>query len=191
MSISPSLAARSNNQCELCGSHDNLQAHIVSPRSGQDLSEQIALCAKCTSELSGDGPLDGNHWRCLNESMWSTEPAVQVMSYRLLHRLSKDHGWAQEARDMMYMEDEVRTWAQQDIVADEDKVLHKDSNGNVLQEGDSVTLIKDLNVKGANFTAKRGTLVKKIHLDPDNAQYIEGSVDGQKIVIITDFVKKA
>ena len=55
---------------------------------------------------------------------------------------------------------------------------------------DTVTLIKDLNVKGANFTAKRGTAVRGISLVADNAEQIEGRVNGQKIVILTQFVKK-
>ena len=68
--------------------------------------------------------------------------------------------------------------------------LHRDSNGAVLEAGDSVTLIKDLNVKGANFTAKRGTAVRNISLVQDNPEHIEGRVEGQRIVILTQFVKK-
>ncbi len=66
-----------------------------------------------------------------------------------------------------------------------------DSNGVVLQNGDTVVLIKDLNVKGGGFTAKRGTAVRGIRLDPDNAEYIEGKVDGQQIVILTQYTKKS
>ena len=56
--------------------------------------------------------------------------------------------------------------------------------------GDTVVLIKDLVVKGANFTAKRGTAVRGISLVVDNATHIEGSVEGQRIVILTEFVKR-
>ena len=69
-------------------------------------------------------------------------------------------------------------------------VIHKDSNGHVLQAGDSVVLIKDLKVKGANFIAKRGTPVRRISLDPTNANHIEGRVEDQHIVILTQYVKK-
>ena len=69
-------------------------------------------------------------------------------------------------------------------------VEHRDSNGAVLVQGDTVVLIKDLVVKGANFTAKRGTAVRGIALVPDNAAQIEGRVEGQRIVILTEFVKK-
>jgi protein PhnA len=53
-----------------------------------------------------------------------------------------------------------------------------------------VVLIKDLNVKGVGFTAKRGTAVHRITLVPDNDAHIEGRVEGQRIVILTEFVKK-
>ena len=54
-----------------------------------------------------------------------------------------------------------------------------------------MVLIKDLPVKGANFTAKRGTAVRNISLVPDTPTQIEGRVEGQQIVILTEFVKKA
>lgn len=67
----------------------------------------------------------------------------------------------------------------------------KDCNGNILNEGDSVTLIKDLKVKGANVTLKRGTVVKNIHLTSDPEE-IEGKVEKVKgLVLKTCFVKKA
>jgi len=53
-----------------------------------------------------------------------------------------------------------------------------------------VVLIKDLKVKGAGFTAKRGTAVRNISLVHDNAEHIEGKINGQKIVILTQYVKK-
>lgn len=59
-----------------------------------------------------------------------------------------------------------------------------------LGAGRYVILIKDLPVKGAGFTAKRGTAVRGISLVLDNAAHIEGRVEGQRIVILTEFVKK-
>ena len=67
---------------------------------------------------------------------------------------------------------------------------HKDANGATLNAGDNVVLIKDLPVKGGGFTAKRGTAVRGISLVSDNAAHIEGRVEGQRIVILTEFVKK-
>lgn len=67
----------------------------------------------------------------------------------------------------------------------------KDSNGAILKDGDSVTLIKDLKVKGTSVTLKRGTRVKSIRLtdDPDE---VECNVDKVKgLVLRTEFLKKA
>ena len=84
----------------------------------------------------------------------------------------------------MIMEPEVMARAQ-DVA-----LVHKDAYGAVLASGDTVVLIKDLPVKGAGFTAKRGTAVRSISLVHDNAGHIEGRVEGQRIVILTEFVKR-
>ncbi len=67
----------------------------------------------------------------------------------------------------------------------------KDSNGAILQDGDSVTLIKDLKVKGSSVTLKRGTRIKNIRLTNDPAE-IECNADKVKgLVLRTEFLKKA
>jgi protein PhnA len=66
----------------------------------------------------------------------------------------------------------------------------KDSNGALLAEGDSVTLIKDLKVKGSSLTLKRGTVVKNIRLT-NSAAEIEGRAGGSTMVLKTEFLKKA
>ncbi len=67
----------------------------------------------------------------------------------------------------------------------------KDSNGNTLSEGDSVSVIKDLKVKGTSVTLKRGTVIKNIHLT-DDEELIECRVDKVKgLVLRTEFLKKA
>ncbi len=72
-----------------------------------------------------------------------------------------------------------------------DDEITKDSNGNILSDGDSVTLIKDLKVKGANVTLKRGTMVKNIRLTY-NPEEIECNAEKVKgLVLRTEFVKKA
>ena len=71
-----------------------------------------------------------------------------------------------------------------------DAVVVKDSNGAVLQEGDSVIVIKDLKVKGGSSDLKRGTVVRKIHLI-DDPEVIECRVDGSTLVLKTCFLKKA
>lgn len=185
MSLLQALADRSENKCELCQNQNNLSAYTVPPKSGSETSHQIAACPTCQAQLDGTTPLDKDHLRCLAESMWSPVPAVQVVSYRLLGKMSEDP-WAADLQGQIYMDEETQEWAAYADTA----IVHKDSNGHVLSAGDSVVLIQDLNVKGAGFTAKRGTAVKRIRLDPDNANHIEGKVDGQHIVILTQYVKK-
>lgn len=190
MSIESELIARSQNQCELCAATEQLSSFVVAPKVGDQVDECAWLCASCQSQMPKEAFLDVQHWRCLNDSMWSQTPAVQVLAWRILNRLSNE-AWAQQALDMLYLDEATLAWAQADIVQpDEDKVVHRDSNGALLQAGDTVTLIKDLVVKGANFTAKRGTAVRNISLVRDNAEHIEGRVNDQQIVILTQFVKK-
>ncbi|NCW12103.1 MAG: PhnA protein, partial [Chitinophagia bacterium] len=69
--------------------------------------------------------------------------------------------------------------------------LHRDCNGQQLQNGDTVVLTQVLNVKGANFMAPKGTVVRKIRLVPDNHEQIEGKVNEQTIVILTKYVRKS
>lgn len=66
----------------------------------------------------------------------------------------------------------------------------KDSNGNILQDGDSVILIKSLKVKGSSSMLKQGTVVKKIRLT-SNEREIEGRIDNVQMVLKTEFLKKA
>ena len=89
---------------------------------------------------------------------------------------------------MIYMDDETLEWADG---SGGDVNVHKDSNGNILLAGDTVVIIKDLDVKGANFTAKRGTSVRRISLVQDNPELIEGRVNDQQIFLLTKFVKKS
>jgi len=192
MSTEKDLHARSGSKCELCSATENLSVYEVPPESNGSAEQSVLLCGACKQQIESPESIEPNHWRCLNDSMWSQVPAVQVMAWRMLTRLRAE-GWPQDLLDMLYLDDDTLAWAQAtgEGVSDEDKVIHKDSNGALLEVGDTVVLIKDLNVKGANFTAKRGTAVRKISLVPDNAKHIEGRVEGQQIVILTEFVKKS
>ncbi len=96
-----------------------------------------------------------------------------------------EQGWAVETRENMMMDSDVMTRAVGEVL-----LVHVDSNGMVLEHGDTVVLVKNLPVKGAGFTAKRGTAVRNISLVADNAGHIEGKVEWQRIVILTEFVKR-
>lgn len=72
-----------------------------------------------------------------------------------------------------------------------DETIVRDSNGAQLNDGDSVTLIKDLKVKGAGTTLKRGTLVKNIRLTDDPAEIECSTKQVKGLVLRTEFLKKA
>jgi protein PhnA len=192
MSIEKALHTRSESRCELCSATDNLVVYEIPPVSTPVEDNCILVCETCHDQINHPENVEPNHWRCLNDSMWSQVPAVQVMAWRMLTRL-RGEGWPQDLLDMLYLDDETLAWAKASGEGKDDsnEIKHLDSNGAVLEAGDTVTLIKDLNVKGANFTAKRGTAVRGISLVPDNAEQIEGKVNGQQIVILTQFVKKS
>lgn len=192
MSREKELHARSGSKCELCGATENLHVYAVPPQTDEGADQCVLVCATCLEQIEDAEKVDPNHWRCLNDSMWSQVPAVQVMAWRMLTRLSAE-GWPRDLLDMLYLDDETLAWAKAagEGESGEDVIQHVDCNGAVLEAGDTVTLTKDLNVKGANFTAKRGTAVRGISLVRDNPEQIEGRVNGQQIVILTKFVKKA
>lgn len=197
MTIESDLQARSGSLCELCSFNsnsspsDSLEVFTVVP-SDESADQSVLICSTCSGQINHPDTQDINHWRCLNDSMWSQVPAVQVMAWRMLTRLSAE-GWPQELLDMLYLDDETLAWAKAsgEGQPDEDAVIHKDSNGALLSAGDTVTLIKDLDVKGTSFTAKRGTAVRNISLVSSNQEHIEGRVNGTQIVILTKFVKRA
>ena len=176
------LIKQRGNCCELCGSSDSVDIYKVEPKD-----EYILVCETCKEQLENTDKLDPDHFRCLNDSMWSEVEAVKVVAYRVLNMI-KNEGWPADLLDIFYIEDDTRKWAEETLKKD-NTIPTKDSNGNTLKDGDSVTIIKDLEVKGAGFTAKRGTVVKNIHLT-DNPEQIEGRVNGTKIVLLSKFLKK-
>jgi len=193
MGVNPEkiLHQRSESRCELCSANNELAVYAVPPDSNNSADQCVLLCSTCLDQITHPERVDVNHWRCLNDSMWSQIPAVQVTAWRMLMQL-RSEGWPQDLLDMLYLDDTTLDWAKQTL-NDHDKQVsstHTDSNGTTLMAGDAVTLIKDLNVKGANFTAKRGTAIRNISLVADNPEHIEGRINGQQIVILTKFVKK-
>jgi protein PhnA len=81
-------------------------------------------------------------------------------------------------------------WTPADGEAAEQSDKVTDSNGNELFDGDDVTVIKDLKVKGSSMVAKRGARVRGIRLSADDPTHVQGRVDGQTIFILTEFLKK-
>ncbi len=192
MSKLKELQDRSGSICELCGATEGLSVYDVPESPNVGLDSSLLSCATCIEQMENPEKTEPNHWRCLNDSMWSQVPSVQVMAWRMLTRL-RPEGWPQDLLDMLYLDKEIQTWASATGESDdkEDAIIHKDVNGVTLQAGDAVVLIKDIDVKGVNFIAKRGTAVRNISLVHDNSEHIEGKINGQHIVILTKFVKKS
>ncbi len=185
------LLQRSDNKCELCKSGENIQVYEVLPQPNSKEDNDIMICDDCRAQIDKKAELNSNHWACLTESMWSEVPAVQVISWRMLNRL-RHESWAMDNLDMLYLDDERLAWAKASGDHENDATvdLHKDCNGQVLQTGDSVVLIKSLDVKGSTLNAKMGTVVKNIRLVEENTGQIEGKIEGQTIVILTKYVRK-
>ena len=190
MSLERALQQRSNTTCELCGNNERLSVYNLP--DVKDGGEKTALyaCNVCVEQMEDADKIDTNHWRCLNDSMWSEHDAVKIMAWRMLNRIKED--WPQDLLDMMYLEEDILELAKAsgDGEPDADQVIHRDVNGVVLSHGDSVVLIKDLKIKGSSLVAKQGTAVRNIRLDYENADYIEGKVGPTLTVIITKYVKK-
>lgn len=186
-----SIQERSNNACELCLSVNGVKLFEIPPQEKSTVNNTIMICEKCLNQYEKKEQLDYNHWIKLSETMWSEVPGVQAMAWRMLNRLKKE-SWAAEQLDMLYLDEETLAWAKATGDEDDDGEveLHKDSNGAILHNGDTVVLTKSLDVKGSTLNAKLGTVVKNIRLVPENTEQIEGKIEGQIIVILTKYVRK-
>ena len=191
MKLEDILIRRSNNKCELCESSEPLRLYEVPPQDGRSEDNCIMICAKCYAQLEKKEELDSTHWNVLTTTMWSEVPGVQVTAWRMLNRL-RNESWAADSLDMLYLDDEKLAWAKAtgDHESDGSVDLHKDVNGIILQNGDTVVLTKSLDVKGSTISAKMGTVIKNIRLVEDNTEQIEGKIEGQVIVILTKYVRK-
>ena len=191
MKLEEMLIERSGNKCELCKSETAISLYEVPPKADNTRDNYIMACSKCQAQLDKKEEPDSSHWQCLSETMWSEVPAVQIVSWRMLNRF-RDESWASENLDIMYLDEQNLAWAKAtgDHESDGFVDLHKDCNGNLLQDGDIVVLIKSLDVKGSTLNAKLGTVVRNIRLVKNNTEQIEGRIESQQIVILTKYVRK-
>ncbi len=153
------------------------------------MDDQVVLCSDCLHKIRENDFSDPHYWRFLEGSIWSEVPAVQVLSYKLLGRLSSE-SWADDARQAVYLDEALLEWAQAEDDLESQKVVHRDSYGTLLESGDTVILTQNLNVKGTNYIAPKGTIVRKIRLVPEDAGQVEGKINGDTIVILTKFLRK-
>ena len=191
MKLEEMLIERSGNKCELCKSETAISLYEVPPKADNTRDNYIMACSKCQAQLDKKEEPDSSHWRCLSETMWSEVPAVQIVSWRMMNRF-RNESWASENLDMMFLDEQNLAWAKAtgDHETDGSVDLHKDCNGNLLQDGDIVVLIKSLDVKGSTLNAKLGTVVRNIRLVKNNTEQIEGRIESQQIVILTKYVRK-
>ena len=186
--IERKLKDRSGSVCEISGAEHDLVVYVLPPTNERTVENSVLLAKHLNDQIENPETTDEKDWRGLSESMWSEHLPVQIVSWRMLARLKNT-----DLLDMMYLDEEALEWAKatgEGDEEDENKLVHKDSNGVTLLDGDSVVLIKDLDVKGATFTAKRGAAVHNIKLVWDDANLIEGRVENQNIYILTQYVKK-
>lgn len=191
MNLEKVLTERSAGNCEICSATTILSLYEVQPQSQSNTTNSCMLCTTCIEQIDKKAALDASHWQCLTSSMWSEIPVIQVLSWRMLNRF-KNESWAAESLDMLYLDDDNLAWAKAAGDEDDDGSvdLHKDTYGEVLQNGDTVMLTKSLDVKGSSLNAKLGTVVKNIRLVPENTEQIEGKIEGQLIVILTKYVRR-
>jgi protein PhnA len=142
------------------------------------------------NQIESDNYSNVHHWRCLEGSIWSEVPAVQVLSYKILNKLNSEE-WARDAMQSAYLDESLIEWANAEEQLKAERVIHKDSYGVVLEAGDTVILTENLNVKGTNYIAPKGTVVRKIRLVHENAEQVEGKINGDTIIILTKFVRKS
>lgn len=187
MSTEATLLERCGSKCELCSAETSLTPFVVAPHTQVTVDHSVMLCDTCKGQIEDPDTVDTNHWRCLNDSMWSQVAPVQVLAWRQLTRLSALEGWARDLLDMMYMEDDVAKWAE--IGMDDDAEKPRDVNGVELKKGDDVTIIKDLPIKGSSQVIKQGTVVRGISL-ADDPKLVSGKANGQSMYIIAEFCRK-
>ncbi|AMF92598.2 alkylphosphonate utilization protein [Vibrio fluvialis] len=187
MSTEATLLERCESKCELCSAESPLTPFVVAPHTQITVDHAVMLCDTCKGQIEDPDTVDANHWRCLNDSMWSQVTPVQVLAWRQLKRLATSEGWAQDLVEMMYMDEETQKWAE--IGMDDDAEKPLDVNGVELKKGDDVTVIKDLPVKGSSMVIKQGTAVRGIALT-DDPKHIQGKVNGQTMYIIAEYCRK-
>lgn len=165
--------------CQLCGSNKELGDYNLVDEY------EVMLCRVCREQIEQD-ELDATHFNCLNDAMWSEDSGVKVLSYLLWERLGRG-----DMCDMIYLDDKEQSVLEAMKQSKRQDITIKDANGVELKVGDSVVILKDLDVKGAGFVAKRGTTVRNIAIPKDTKGHIEGRVNGVKIYIKSEFVKRA
>jgi len=108
------LVRRSRSHCELCGRNGiKLDVYEVPPlEEDPSVDGCIFICDGCRKQVTEPNKMIPSNWRCLNNTLYSEVPAVQVMAFRMLRRLAaREEHWAQELLEHAYLEPETEAWA--------------------------------------------------------------------------------
>ena len=191
MTIDETINARSGGDCELCGTTTELSLYEISHAGYRDEDSCVMTCETCQSQIEQKAELNSEHWHFLTNGIWNEIPGVQVIAWRMLNRL-RGESWAMDSLDMIYLDEGRLVWAKAagDHENDNKVLLHRDSNGAQLFDGDTVVLTKSLEVKGSTVNARVGTVIRNIRLAKNNTEQIEGRIENQQIVILTKYLRK-
>ena len=107
------LARRAKSKCELTGASGvPLRPYEVPPvGENPDIERTLLISEACHEVLERPDSLKGREWQCLAEVVWSEMPAVQVVAWRMLHKLAKREDWAREVMEELFVDEEVEKWA--------------------------------------------------------------------------------
>jgi len=105
------LARRSGSKCELClAAGTKLNVFEIPPAAGEpDSAKCVFICDTCLSGLFQPVKLN-DHWRCLNESIWSEVKPVKILSMIILKKISSKNPWAGDIIDEVYLDEEDESW---------------------------------------------------------------------------------
>ncbi len=108
------LVRRSSSSCELCQeSQLKLSVFEVPPSSEEpNIEECIFICETCQEQIEKPKKINSHHWRCLQETIWSETPAIQVISLRILRKLASQADWASKTLEEAYVAEDIEEWAQ-------------------------------------------------------------------------------
>jgi protein PhnA len=115
-SFGKDLARRARSKCELCETGGlALKVFEVPPVEKFPRIERCAfLCENCALQMGETRRfVEGEHWRCLAQTVWSEVPALQVLAVRGLRRLAGSQAWARSALEDVYLDPEVEAWVEE------------------------------------------------------------------------------
>jgi protein PhnA len=129
MSLERELMKRSGGKCELSGVTEDLKVYQILPTRKGGIDESVLLHTTLIDQIDNPEKMDLNFWRFLNDSMWSEHLPVQIISWRMLSRLGN-----LELVEQMYLNEDNLAWAKAsgEGEVDENKIIHRDSNGVIL-----------------------------------------------------------